>query len=222
MESVFSVHLKLVSKTCSNIVASRIQAAHCLTTLTLLCGTLRQLAYSDTKRDFASRGTSPSLLGATGYVIPFCAPYTIALMRISSVVTHLLGYLYLMQLRYKDGHFATRPNSAWRLVFVLALMPWLHKYRQLAMLDYLGQEDGDEEQCFRHNMRRSAMLSNDSRSLLNCLSHHSMGKRRGLSAFDTNEEDIERTNRISQIQAELESLQNELRELQDQEDDDSC
>jgi hypothetical protein len=49
-----------------------------------------------------------------------------------------------------------------------------------------------------------------------------MGKRRGLSAFDTNEEDIERTNRISQIQAELESLQNELRELQDQEDDDSC
>ena len=58
------------------------------------------------------------------------------------LVFHLLGYLYLMQLRYKDGQFATRPNSAWRLVFVMALMPWLHKYRQLARLDDFGRGRG--------------------------------------------------------------------------------
>ena len=81
-------------------------------------------------------------------------------------------------------------------------------------------EEEDEEEYVRNNMRRSSMISSDSRSLFG-LSRHSMGNRRGLSAFETNEDDIEQTERISQIQAELECLQNELRKLQDKEED-SC
>jgi hypothetical protein len=39
-----------------------------------------------------------------------------------------LGTMYLMKLRY-PGHFGQRAGSAWRLLFVYALMPWMHKYR---------------------------------------------------------------------------------------------
>ena len=39
-----------------------------------------------------------------------------------------LGVMYLMKLRYGD-HFGKRAGSAWRLVFVYALMPWLNTYR---------------------------------------------------------------------------------------------
>jgi hypothetical protein len=39
-----------------------------------------------------------------------------------------LGLMYLMKLRYADD-FGNRAGSAWRLIFVYALMPWFHKYR---------------------------------------------------------------------------------------------
>lgn len=46
-----------------------------------------------------------------------------------------------MQLRYRDGGFARRACSAWRLLFVLALMPWLHKFRDYARPDhFLGEK----------------------------------------------------------------------------------
>ena len=51
-----------------------------------------------------------------------------------------LGYLYMMQLRYRDGGFAKRACSAWRLLFVLALMPWLHKFRDTARPDHFVGE----------------------------------------------------------------------------------
>lgn len=50
-----------------------------------------------------------------------------------------LGYLYMMQLRFRDG-FAQRACSAWRLIFVLALMPWLHKYRDMTRPEHFGKE----------------------------------------------------------------------------------
>jgi hypothetical protein len=40
----------------------------------------------------------------------------------------LLGTMYLMKLRYGD-RFCRGAGSCWRLIFVYALMPWLHKYR---------------------------------------------------------------------------------------------
>ena len=39
-----------------------------------------------------------------------------------------LGVIYMLKLRYGDK-FATRAGSAWRLIGVLALMPWLRRYR---------------------------------------------------------------------------------------------
>jgi hypothetical protein len=40
----------------------------------------------------------------------------------------ILGHMYLMKLRHADS-FGNRAGSAWRLIFVYALMPWFHKYR---------------------------------------------------------------------------------------------
>jgi hypothetical protein len=52
-----------------------------------------------------------------------------------------LGSMYMMKLRHGDG-FAKTSGSVWRLLFVLALMPWLRKYRVLARPE-LQDEDED-------------------------------------------------------------------------------
>lgn len=54
-----------------------------------------------------------------------------------------LGYLYMMQLRYRNG-FAKRACSAWRLIFVLSLMPWLHKYRDMTRPEHFGDDEEDD------------------------------------------------------------------------------
>jgi hypothetical protein len=56
-----------------------------------------------------------------------------------------LGYLYLLKLRYGDS-FASRAGSCWRLLFTMALMPWLRKYRILSLKDSLGDHTSDKEQ----------------------------------------------------------------------------
>jgi hypothetical protein len=39
-----------------------------------------------------------------------------------------LGVMYMLKLRHGDD-FASRAGSAWRLIFVMALMPWLRRFR---------------------------------------------------------------------------------------------
>lgn len=45
-----------------------------------------------------------------------------------------LGVIYLMKLRYTK-HFGKRAGTCWRMIFVYALFPWLHKYRIMARYD---------------------------------------------------------------------------------------
>merc|ERR1712013_843132 len=52
----------------------------------------------------------------------------------------LMGLMYLMKLRHKED-FGSAPGSAWRLLFVDALMPWLKKKR---IQDAFVEKDGDE------------------------------------------------------------------------------
>lgn len=46
-----------------------------------------------------------------------------------SVLIDRFGHLVLIKLRMGDA-FATRAGSAWRLLCVLSVMPWLRKYRE--------------------------------------------------------------------------------------------
>jgi len=52
----------------------------------------------------------------------------------------LMGTFYVMKLTYKD-EFVNRAGSAWRLIFVYALFPWLSTYR----IDARGDNDDEEE-----------------------------------------------------------------------------
>jgi len=60
-----------------------------------------------------------------------------------------IGKMYLMRLRHGDG-FSSTQGSCWRLLFVVALMPWVRKYRILARPELLPMrasqlEDGKED-----------------------------------------------------------------------------
>ena len=60
----------------------------------------------------------------------------------------LLGTMYLTKLRY-GKHFGKAAGSCWRLLFVYALMPWLHRYRMSTRTAIASQEmsqDFDPEQ----------------------------------------------------------------------------
>jgi hypothetical protein len=98
-------------------------------------------------------------------------------------------------------------------------MPWLHKFRELSRPEDFGEADDEEGLHLRNSIGQSIVVSKNRQSLLSRLSRDSMGKRRGLSAFDN--DDIEKTERIAEIRLELERLQNELSDLQAN-DDDSC
>ena len=53
----------------------------------------------------------------------------------------ILGTMYLMKLRYAK-HFGSRAGSAWRLVFIYALLPWMNQYRILEK-DTDADSEGD-------------------------------------------------------------------------------
>lgn len=63
-----------------------------------------------------------------------------------------LGVIYMMKLRYAD-HFGRRANSVWRLIFVYALMPWLHKYRILTRENQPGPDDSDDDPAATATLR---------------------------------------------------------------------
>jgi hypothetical protein len=67
----------------------------------------------------------------------------------------ILGTMYLMKLRYAK-HFGNRAGSAWRLVFLYALLPWMHQYR------ILEGENGSEEvlEKGRSHLKRLAKMNN--------------------------------------------------------------
>jgi hypothetical protein len=46
--------------------------------------------------------------------------------------------LYLLKLRH-GAKFGTRAGGAWRILFTLALMPWLRKYRVYPAVDELSR-----------------------------------------------------------------------------------
>jgi len=81
----------------------------------------------------------------------------------------LLGVMYLMKLRYGE-HFGSRAGSTWRLIFVYALMPWLHKYRVLTKSankvhieeneTIIGEESHNEIEKLRNEVRRLTRLLN--------------------------------------------------------------
>jgi hypothetical protein len=59
----------------------------------------------------------------------------------------LLGCMYLLKLRY-GNHFGNRGGSTWRLLFVYALMPWMHKYRiaTRSSTNIRNQHDSDADE----------------------------------------------------------------------------
>jgi len=59
----------------------------------------------------------------------------------------ILGTMYLMKLRYAK-HFGSRAGSAWRLVFIYALLPWMNQYRILGQFTNVGDVFKDKSSEF--------------------------------------------------------------------------
>jgi len=60
----------------------------------------------------------------------------------------VLGKMYLLKLRYRNS-FCSRAGYCYRLIFTLALMPWLRKYRILHLLENAEVDDPDAGGSFR-------------------------------------------------------------------------
>ena len=86
----------------------------------------------------------------------------------------VLGLLYLMKLRYADA-FCTRSGSAWRLLFVYALMPWLHQYRihEDALASYEKGTDDVDKKDFADSLGGIPPGSSSNSGLVNLPSHRS-------------------------------------------------
>ncbi len=56
----------------------------------------------------------------------------------------ILGTVYLMKLRYSE-YFGSRAGSAWRLMFIYALLPWMHQYRISERQTTIDASDRGEE-----------------------------------------------------------------------------
>jgi hypothetical protein len=70
----------------------------------------------------------------------------------------MLGICYLMKLRYRES-FGSKAGAAWRLLFVYALLPWMHKYRIQVTSDMGFLLQGLLETTRGSVMRNSALMS---------------------------------------------------------------
>lgn len=85
---------------------------------------------------FIARTDTPFLAPGVGYVGPVNLDYYSAVFRRDLLLHEAhrhclierLGLIYLLKLKHRDN-FANRAGSCWRLLYVLALMPWMRKYR---------------------------------------------------------------------------------------------
>uniref|UniRef100_A0A6U6DF33 Uncharacterized protein n=1 Tax=Odontella aurita TaxID=265563 RepID=A0A6U6DF33_9STRA len=79
----------------------------------------------------------------------------------------VLGKMFLMKLRHGE-RFCSRAGCCFRLVFTLALMPWLRKYRVMARPDLLGKniatgheavDSRQQSALFSSTLRQSAIMA---------------------------------------------------------------
>lgn len=132
-----------------------------------------------------------------------------------------LGFLYMMQLRHREQGFAKRANSAWRMVFVVALMPWLHKYRATAR-----QRDGRSGQNRQRSMDLTAAIDNSKHGLAQDMDDSAsisslMFSQWAMGSSSRAEEEppsdaarkAELRHEIARVQREVSRLQEELEDL---------
>lgn len=107
----------------------------------------------------------------------------------------VLGTMYLMKLRYAKS-FGNRAGSSWRLIFVFALLPWLHQYRLY---------DDDDDQVIEFSKASDTRGS----SLSLVLQKDELKKERSFVLTDPDRlESYEVV--ISQLRAEMEELTKKL------------
>jgi len=134
-----------------------------------------------------------------------------------------LGYLYMMQLRFRDGGFMKRACSAWRLIFVQALMPWLHKYRDVARPNHFGQKCGqmkDMSQISRRELNYSThenMVSLKASRMMRSSMVASRWQSNLVASSILEKEDEDEMPRIERIRNEIAHLQSELASLEEKE-----
>ena len=75
-----------------------------------------------------------------------------------------LGLLYLLKL-YNGKDFGTQAGAYWRMLFVLALMPWMRNYRVRPAQSegFDGMEDGDEDFVEVHQQLQNEMMERSNR-----------------------------------------------------------
>mmetsp|Transcript_26472 Transcript_26472/g.39307 ORF Transcript_26472/g.39307 Transcript_26472/m.39307 type:complete len:1089 (-) Transcript_26472:205-3471(-) len=134
-----------------------------------------------------------------------------------------LGYLYMMQLRFRDGGFMKRACSAWRLIFVQALMPWLHKYRDVARPNHFGQKCGQMKDMSQISSRELNYSTHE--NMVSLRASRMMRSSMVASRWQSNlvassileKEDEDEMPRIERIRSEIARLQSELASLEEKE-----
>jgi hypothetical protein len=109
-----------------------------------------------------------------------------------------------MKLRFSKN-FGKRAGTCWRLIFVYALMPWLHKYRIMAREDetaLLDQKRGDLEQRYPSLKFISLRAMN---MATNCSEKKEFGRTGRVKGSMADKDE-----RVRELEEEVQRLTNEL------------